>query len=114
MANIFENIRNLFGRQKEQKQVYRKEAPVVYYNNVDVSYQQKTRYDQLSQEGYAENAIVKKCIDLIANNASRVEINLFRGDQEIDEHPLKDLLYSPNPTQGQVEFFASFVFYIRY
>ena len=90
MASIFDNIRNLFGGQKEQKQVYRKEAPVVYYNSVNTSYQQKTRYDQLSEEGYSENAIVKKCIDLIANNASRVEINLFRGDQEVDDHPLKD------------------------
>ena len=63
MASIFDNIRNLFGGQKEQKQVYRKEAPVVYYNSVNTSYQQKTRYDQLSEEGYSENAIVKKCID---------------------------------------------------
>ena len=112
MASIFDNIRNLFGGQKEQKQVYRKEAPVVYYNSVNTSYQQKTRYDQLSEEGYSENAIVKKCIDLIANNASRVEINLFRGDQEVDDHPLKDLLYSPNPTQGQVEFFQSLYSYL--
>ena len=112
MASIFDNIRNLFGGQKEQKQVYRKEAPVVYYNSVNTSYQQKTRYDQLSEEGYTENAIVKKCIDLIANNASRVKINLFRGDQEVDDHPLKDLLYSPNPTQGQVEFFASLYSYL--
>ena len=112
MASIFDNIRNLFGGQKEQKQIYRKEAPVVYYNSVNTSYQQKTRYDQLSEEGYSENAIVKKCIDLIANNASRVEINLFRGDQEVDDHPLKDLLYSPNPTQGQVEFFQSLYSYL--
>ena len=61
------------------------------------------------QKKVTENAIVKKCIDLIANNASRVEINLFRGDQEVDDHPLKDLLYSPNPTQGQVEFFKVYI-----
>ena len=112
MASIFDNIRNLFGGKKEEKQILRKEAPVVYYNSVNTSYQQKTRYDQLSEEGYSENAIVKKCIDLIANNASRVKINLFRGDQEVDEHPLLDLMYSPNPTQGQVEFFASLYSYL--
>ena len=99
MATILDNIKNLFGGKKEEKQIFRKEAPVVYYNSVNTSYQQKTRYDQLSEEGYSENAIVKKCIDLIANNASRVKINLFRGDQEVDEHPLLDLMYSPNPTQ---------------
>ena len=107
MASIFDNFKNLFGSKPEEKQINRKEAPIVYYNNINTSYQQKTRYDQLSEEGYSENAIVKKCIDLIANNASRVKINLFRGEQEVDEHPLLDLMYSPNPTQGQVEFFAS-------
>jgi HK97 family phage portal protein len=112
MATILDNIKNLFGGKEEEKQILRKEAPVVYYNSVNTSYQQKTRYDQLSEEGYTENAIVKKCIDLIANNASRVKINLFRGDQEVDEHPLLDLMYSPNPTQGQVEFFASLYSYL--
>ena len=112
MASIFDNIKNLFGSKPEEKQIIRKEAPVVYYNSVNTSYQQKTRYDQLSEEGYTENAIVKKCIDLIANNASRVEINLFRGDQEVDEHPVLDLLYSPNPTQGQVEFFQGLFSYL--
>ena len=112
MASIFDNLKNLFGSKREIKQINRKEAPIVYYNNINTSYQQKTRYDQLSEEGYSENAIVKKCIDLIANNASRVKINLFRGEQEVDEHPLLDLMYSPNPTQGQVEFFASLYSYL--
>ena len=112
MASIFDNFKNLFGSKPEVKQINRKEAPIVYYNNINTSYQQKTRYDQLSEEGYSENAIVKKCIDLIANNASRVKINLFRGEQEVDEHPLLDLMYSPNPTQGQVEFFASLYSYL--
>ena len=112
MASIFDNIKNLFGSKPEEKQIIRKEAPVVYYNSINTSYQQKTRYDQLSEEGYTENAIVKKCIDLIANNASRVTINLFRGDQEVDEHPLLDLLTSPNPTQGQVEFFSGLYSYL--
>ena len=55
MATIFDNIKNLFGSKKEEKQILRKEAPVVYYNSVNTSYQQKTRYDQLSEEGYSEN-----------------------------------------------------------
>ena len=109
---IFDDIKNVFVKNKPQPKQESKEAPVVYYNNLGVDYQQKTRYDQLATEGYAENAIVKKCIDLIANNASRVSIELFRGDQLIEEHPLLDLLYNPNPVQGQVEFFTSLYSYL--
>ena len=109
---IFDDIKNVFVKNKPQPKQEVKEAPVVYYNNLGVDYQQKTRYDQLATEGYTENAIVKKCIDLIANNASRVSIELFRGDQLIEEHPLLDLLYNPNPVQGQVEFFQSLYSYL--
>ena len=109
---IFDNIRNVFTRTKPEPVKQTKEAPVVYYNSLGVDYQQKTRYDQLATEGYSENAIVKKCIDLISNNASRVAIELYRGDQQVEEHPLLDLLYNPNPVQGQVEFFTSLYSYL--
>ena len=56
--------------------------------------------------------IVKKCIDLISSNASRVSLELYRGDQLLEEHPLLDLLYNPNPVQGQVEFFQSLYSYL--
>ena len=109
---IFDNIKNVFTRTKPEPVKQTKEAPIVYYNSLGVDYQQKTRYDQLATEGYSENAIVKKCIDLISNNASRVSIELYRGDQLVEEHPLLDLLYNPNPVQGQVEFFTSLYSYL--
>ena len=109
---IFDNIRNVFRSNKTQNKKEVKEAPVVYYNSLGVDYQQKTRYDQLATEGYSENAIVKKCIDLISSNASRVTLELYRGDQQVEEHPVLDLLYNPNPVQGQVEFFQSLYSYL--
>ena len=108
---IFDNIRNVFRSNKTENKKEVKEAPVVYYNSLGVDYQQKTRYDQLATEGYSENAIVKKCIDLISSNASRVTLELYRGDQQVEEHPVLDLLYNPNPVQGQVEFFQSLYSY---
>ena len=109
---IFDNIRNFFRSNKTENKKEVKEAPVVYYNSLGVDYQQKTRYDQLATEGYSENAIVKKCIDLISSNASRVTLELYRGDQQVEEHPVLDLLYNPNPVQGQVEFFQSLYSYL--
>ena len=107
MASIFDKI---LGRKEEKPQ--KKEAPVVYYNSLgtDVSY--KARYDQLAEEGYQQNAIVYRCVNEIANSASRVEINLFRGDQEIDNHPLLDLLYNPSPMVSNVEYFQAVYAYL--
>jgi len=111
MATIYENIKNIF-KTKEQPKMQRKEAPVVYYNSLGYDSAPKISYDDLATDGYSENAIVYRCINEIANNASRVKINLFRGDQEIDNHPLLDLLYNPSPTMSQVEWFQALYSYL--
>ena len=111
MATLFSNLKNIFAKAEEQK-TERKEAPVVYYNKLGYDTQQKISYEDLATDGYCENAIVNRCINEIATNASRVKINLFRGDAEVDSHPLLDLLASPSPTQSQVEFFQAVYSYL--
>ena len=108
---IYDNIKNIF-KTKEQPKVQRKEAPVVYYNSLGYDSAPKIAYDDLATDGYSENAIVYRCINEISNNASRVKINLFRGDQEVDNHPLLDLLYNPSPTMSQVEWFQALYSYL--
>ena len=108
---IYDNIKNIF-KTKEEPKVQRKEAPIVYYNSLGYDSVPKISYEDLATDGYSENAIVYRCVNEIANNASRVKINLFRGDQEIDNHPLLDLLYKPSPTMSQVEYFQSVYSYL--
>ena len=108
---IYDNIKNIF-KTKEQPKVQKKEAPIVYYNSLGYDSVPKISYDDLATDGYSENAIVYRCINEIANNASRVKIMLFRGDQEVDNHPLLDLLYNPSPTMSQVEWFQSVYSYL--
>ena len=107
MASIIDKI---LGR--KEKTAEKKEAPVVYYNSLGTDVTYKARYDQLAEEGYQQNAIVYRCVNEIANSASRVEINLFRGDQEIDKHPLLDLLYNPSPMVSNVEYFQAVYAYL--
>ena len=109
MATILDNIRNIF---KAQKEIQKKEAPIVSYQSLGYDVSSKIAYGDLAKEGYSENAIVYRCINEIANNASRVKINLFRGDSEVDNHPLLDLLYNPSPTQSQVEWFQALYSYL--
>ena len=109
MATIYDNIKNIF-KTKEKQQT--KEAPIVYYSSLGYDTNPKISYHDLATDGYQQNAIVYRCINEIANNASRVKIMLFRGEQEVDNHALLDLLYNPSPTQSQVEFFQSLFTYL--
>ena len=109
MATIYDNLKNLFSTKKT---IEKKESPIVYYNSLGYDTSTKIAYEDLATDGYQSNAIVNRCINEISNNASRVKINLFRGDQELENHPLLDLLYNPSPTCSQVEFFQSAYAYL--
>lgn len=70
-------------------------------------------YAGFSKEGYQQNIIVYRCIRLIAQSAAAVPWLLFKGDEEIETHPLLDLLAKPNPMQGGAQFFeALYAFYL--
>tara|TARA_R110001592_G_scaffold9025_1_gene48452 strand:- start:9108 stop:11186 length:2079 start_codon:yes stop_codon:yes gene_type:complete len=105
----------LFDRFKKQQNTgfHRKEAPQVIINKIN-AYDGKTnrRYKDYAKDGYQENAIVYKCISMIANNASSVPICVYSGDQKLESHPLLGLLTRPNPLQSQVEYFHSMISYL--
>jgi len=82
-----------------------KQSPMIAYSNVGTQTQPKMSYSELAKDGYQDNAIVFRCVNEIANGASAVKFNLFRGDQPIEESPLLDLLERPNPMCSQSEFF---------
>lgn len=68
-------------------------------------------YEQLSKEGYEANATVYACVNEVARALSGLDWLLqrrWRGGraEELDEHPLLDLLARPNPFEGQTSFFA--------
>ena len=93
---------------KENEPTQRKEAPKVMFNKLN-AYSSKTnrRYKDYAKDGYQENAIVHRCIQLISNSASAVKIDVFDDDTKLDNHELISLLDRPNPLQSGVEYFAS-------
>tara|TARA_R100000655_G_scaffold110046_1_gene167172 strand:- start:83 stop:2290 length:2208 start_codon:yes stop_codon:yes gene_type:complete len=104
----------LFDRfRKQTEQIQTKEAPRVLFNKIQ-AYQGKNnrKYKDYAKEGYQENAIVYKCVSMIANNASAVNIKVFAGENELDSHPLISLLARPNPLQSGVEYFHSLISYL--
>ena len=98
---------------KKNEQIQTKEAPKLFLNQIN-AYAQKTSkdYKAYSKDGYQENAIVHKCISLIATNASACKINVFSGDTLLESHELISLLERPNPLQSGVEYFHSLISYL--
>jgi HK97 family phage portal protein len=65
-------------------------------------------YTAFAREGYAQNAIVYRCVRMIAEAAAGVPLLLYDGDSEITAHPLLDLVTRPNPVQAGPDLLESF------
>jgi HK97 family phage portal protein len=62
-------------------------------------------YTALTREGFLNNAIVYRCVRLIAENAAACSFLVFDGALERDTHPLAELLTRPNPRQDGTALF---------
>ena len=61
-------------------------------------------YDKLAEEGYERNVIAYRCVSLVSRSAAYVPLKVFDGKEELEKHPLLNLLQHPNETQGCAEF----------
>ena len=72
-------------------------------------------YARFADEAYIKNVIAHRAIGTISQGAASVSWKLFRSGaarlEHIKQHPLIDLLLSPNPVQSAGEFFESLYAY---
>jgi HK97 family phage portal protein len=66
-------------------------------------------YAALTREGYLRNPIVYRAVRLIAEASSAIPLLLYKGVDELDRHPLTDLLKAPNARQSAAGFFEALV-----
>ncbi len=93
--------------------IQRKESPTVMINRLEAYMGKSTRrYKDYAKEGYQDNAIVHRCVKLIADSASAVQLKVFDGDVELENHELLSLLHRPNPLQSGGEYFSSLYSYL--
>jgi HK97 family phage portal protein len=89
---------------------------LIAYNVVGRPVWTPKRFDTFSEEGYQKNAIVYRCINLIAKGLASVPWLLYerkRGDEhELSDHPLLDLLNCPSPRQAGSAFMEAVVGYL--
>jgi HK97 family phage portal protein len=68
-------------------------------------------YEAYSAEGYQANVIGYKCVSILSRACASIDWELYKGDREIESHPILDLLTHPNPMQSRAAFFESFIAY---
>ncbi|GAA0643751.1 phage portal protein [Brevundimonas lenta] len=60
-------------------------------------------YASLASEGFAKNAVVYRCVRMIAEAAAATPLQVFADGVRTDDHPLARLLARPNPEQSGAE-----------
>ncbi|HUO89204.1 MAG TPA: phage portal protein [Rhizomicrobium sp.] len=83
-----------------------KSAPLIALHLAGHSRWSPRDYLSLARAGVMKNAIVYRCVRMIAEGAASVPFLLYDGAQELSEHPLLALLTSPNPEEDGAAFFA--------
>ena len=66
-------------------------------------------YAAFATEGFMQNAIVYRCVRMIAECSAHIPLLLYDGDQEIEGHALSALLRRPNNNQTWADFMQSLV-----
>jgi HK97 family phage portal protein len=89
-------------------------GPVVAYSQVGKPKWTPRRYDALAEEGYRKNVVAWRCISEVARASASIPWLLYDQDhQELEQHPLKELLKHPNPLQGTAQFLESVFSYYQ-
>jgi HK97 family phage portal protein len=66
-------------------------------------------YEALAREGFARNAVVYRCVRMVAEAAASVPLVVMQGGRRAGaEHPLQMLLDRPNPEQGGPDLMEAF------
>lgn len=70
-------------------------------------------YASLAREGYAKNPIAYRCVRMISEAAASVPWLMYDEGQELETHPVLQLLSGPNPMQGGAEFMEDWYGYLQ-
>lgn len=69
------------------------------------------RFDKLAREGYQQNVIAYRSINLVAKALASVPFAVFKGETRLEDHALERLLSKPNPRLKGENFLYNLVGY---
>ncbi|CAA2140597.1 phage portal protein [Hyphomicrobium sp. ghe19] len=71
-------------------------GPLIAYQNLSEPVWAPRDYSAFAREGFMQNAIVYRSVRMIAEAAATIPLLLYEGANEIEDHPLIDLLRRPS------------------
>jgi len=71
-------------------------GPLIAYQNLGEPVWAPRDYAAFAREGFMQNAIVYRCVRMIAEAAASIPLLLYEGTAEIEDHPLIGLLRRPS------------------
>ncbi|MBV9571452.1 MAG: phage portal protein [Alphaproteobacteria bacterium] len=70
-------------------------------------------YASLARNGVMKNAVVYRCVRMIAEAAASVPFLLYEGETELEQHPLLALLRSPNARESGATLFERWYAFLQ-
>lgn len=87
-------------------------STLMSYQSVGTPIWTSDYFEDQVHSGYQRNALVYRCVNLIARSISSVPLRLMDGQMEIKEHPLLSMIQQPNPLQTYPAFCESVIAYL--
>mgnify|MGYP003648244195 CR=1 FL=1 len=98
---MFQKIFNFIKKSSATSILHNPTAGYISYSNFNT--------EKMQKEGYEQNVVVYRCVDMIAKEVAKVPFVLFSNEKKIEKHPLLSLLDNPNPMQSKSEYFIDVI-----
>ncbi len=105
---MFQGLQNILRRAAPEEKASRAGAVIALHQAGRPVWTPRD-YAALAREGFLKNAVVFRCVRLIAEAAGSVPLLIYKDGQELDEHPLLKLLARPNPRQSGAAFLETLI-----
>ncbi len=79
-------------------------GPLIAYDNLGQPVWSPRDYGAFAREGFMQNAIVYRSVRMIAEAAASIPLLLYAGSEEIETHPLLDLMRKPSADHTGTDF----------
>ncbi len=68
-------------------------------------------FTKFADEGYSKNVIAHRSISLISKSVGSIKFEISADGKKLNNHPILNLLFKPNPSENGFLFFESLISY---
>lgn len=96
MLNLLTRLRGLAAPERKRSRT----GPLIAWQATGRPVWTPRDYAGMAREGYLSNAIVHRCVRLVAETAAQAQLSVRVDGREDESHPLAALMRRPNPRQA--------------